>query len=64
MNDFDKDLERISNILQIASYDILVHDFNNTDLMKYLAHQDKLLDEIIQQNKEIISLLKGGKNGN
>ena len=64
MNDFDKNLERISNILQIASYDILVHDFNNTDLMEYLAHQDKLLDEIIQQNKEIISLLKGGKNGN
>lgn len=60
MNDFDRDLERISNILQILSYQILVNDFNNTDLMKYLEHQDKLLDKIIKQNDEIISLLKGG----
>ena len=64
MNDFDKNLERISNILQILSYQILVTDFNNTDLMQYLNHQDGLLDKIIRQNEEIISLLKGGKNGN
>ena len=64
MNDFDKNLERISNILQILSYEILVTDFNNTDLMQYLNHQDGLLDKIIRQNEEIISLLKGGKNGN
>ena len=61
MNDFDKDLERISNILQILSYQILVTDYNNTDLMKYLKHQDNLLDTIINQNKEILNLLKGGK---
>lgn len=61
MNDFDKDLERISNILQILSYQILVTDFNNTDLMKYLKHQDNLLDTIINQNKQILNLLKGGK---
>lgn len=54
-------LEDFSNWLQIFSFLILVQDFNNTDLMKYLAHQDNLLDEIINQNKEIISLLKGGK---
>lgn len=64
MNDFDKNLERISNILQILNYQILVTDFNNTDLMQYLNHQDGLLDKIIRQNEEIISLLKGGKNGN
>ena len=64
MNDFDKNLERISNILQILSYQILVTDFNNTDLMRYLNYQDGLLDKIIRQNEEIISLLKGGKNGN
>lgn len=64
MNDFDKNLERISNILQILSYEILVTDFNNTDLMQYLKHQDDLLNKIIRQNEEIISLLKGGKNGN
>ena len=54
-------LENFSNWLQIFSFLILIDDFNNTDLMKYLAHQDNLLDEIINQNKEIISLLKGGK---
>lgn len=54
-------LENFSNWLQIFSFLILIEDFNNTDLMKYLAHQDNLLDKIINQNKEIISLLKGGK---
>lgn len=61
MNDFDKSLELLSNILQIKSYEILVNDFNNTDLMKYLKHQDELLNEIIKQNQELINLLKGGK---
>lgn len=61
MNNFESNLERISNILQILSFQILVEDFNNTDLMKYLAHQDDLLDKIIQQNEEIIQTLKGGK---
>lgn len=60
MNNFDSNLDRISNLLQILSFQILVEDFNNTDLMKYLAHQDELLDKIIEQNKEIIQTLKGG----
>lgn len=47
-------LENFSNWLQIFSFLILIEDFNNTDLMKYLAHQDNLLDTIIQQNKEIL----------
>lgn len=58
MNDFDKNLEILSNLLQIKSYEILVNDFNNTDLMKYLNHQDELLNKIINQNEEIINLLK------
>lgn len=62
MNNFDKNLEILSNVLQIKSYEILVSDFNNNDLMQYLKHQDELLDKIIQQNEEIIQLLKGGKN--
>ena len=53
MNNFDKNLENTSNILQILSFLILVKDFNNTDLMRYLAHQDELLDSIIKQNDEI-----------
>ena len=61
MNNFENNLENISNTLQILSFLILVKDFNNTDLMKYLNHQDKLLDTIIEQNKQIINLLKGGK---
>ena len=61
MNNFESNLERISNILQILSFQILVEDFNNTDLMKYLAHQDDLLNKIINQNNELITLLKGGK---
>ena len=61
MNNFESNLEKISNILQILSFQILVEDFNNTDLMKYLKHQDNLLDKIIKQNDEIIKALKGGK---
>ena len=52
-------LENFSNWLQIFSFLILIEDFNNTDLMKYLAHQDDLLNTIIQQNKQIIEALKG-----
>lgn len=63
-DNFDESLNILSNLLQIKSYEILVNDFNNVDLMKYLKHQDKLLDKIIEQNEEIISLLKGGTDGN
>ena len=61
MNSLDKNLEILSNLLQIKSYEILVNDFNNNDLMRYLRHQDNLLEKIIEQNREIIKLLKGGK---
>ena len=54
-------LENFSNWLQIFSFLILIQDFNNTDLMKYLEHQDDLLNTIIRQNKEIIETLKGEK---
>ena len=59
MNNSKHNLENFSNWLQIFSFLILINDFNNTDLMKYLAHQDDLLNKIIQQNEQIISLLKG-----
>lgn len=54
MNNFENNLEILSNILQIKSYEILVNDFNNTDLMQYLKHQDEILDKIIKQNEKII----------
>lgn len=62
INNFDKYLELLANILQVKSYEILVEDFNNTDLMRYLKHQDELLSKIIKQNEEIISIIKGDKN--
>lgn len=72
MNNFEHNLENLSNSLQILSFLILIKDFNNTDLMQYLNHQDKLLDEIIKQNEQIIQqnqhlidlLGKGSQNGN
>lgn len=54
-------LNVIANFAQLESYNILLHDFNNNDLMQYLKHQDELLEKIINQNEEIIQLLKGGK---
>jgi hypothetical protein len=54
-------LENFSNVLQILSFLILIEDFNNSDLMNYLQHQDELLNTIIDQNQQIINLLEGGK---
>lgn len=63
-------LNILANILQVANYEMLLKDANNNDLLRFLQHQDNdLLDKIIkqnekiiQQNAEIIKLLKGGKN--
>lgn len=61
-NDFFFWLSVMANFAQLESYNILLHDFNNHDLMEYLKHQDELLNKVISQNQEIIALLKGGKN--
>jgi len=63
MDNFERNLDILSNLLQIKSYEILVNDFNNRDLMKYLKHQDEMLDEIINQNQEILLHLRGETNG-
>lgn len=55
-------LSVMANFAQLESYNILLNDFNNCDLMEYLKHQDELLNRVINQNEEIIRLLKGGKN--
>ena len=60
-NNFWLWIDRISNIAQLESYQILLEDFNNTDLMQYLQHQDELLNTIIDQNQKIINLLEGGE---
>ena len=66
----------ILNIISIASYLLSIQNLqlnqqqaSNDDLSKHLKEQDDILQEqnevylkkIIEQNKEIIELLKGGK---
>lgn len=69
----------ILNIISIASYLLSVQNLqlnqqqtSNDDINKHLQDQDEILYEqneryltkIIQQNEEILTLLKGGKNEN
>ena len=52
-------VDNLSLVLQVLSLQILFQDFNNTDLMQELQNQDNnYLKKIIQQNEEIIQLLK------
>ena len=58
-NNFWKTLDRLSDILQILNYEMLLEDSNNNDLLRYLQHQDNdLLSKIIEQNEEILKLLR------
>ena len=56
-------VDNLALVLQTLSLQILFQDFNNGDLMQELQNQDSnYLQKIIEQNKEIIRLLKeGGK---
>ena len=61
MNDNSYALNLLSTMLQILSYEMILTDVNNTDILRYLKHQDNdLLETIIKQNEQIIELLKGG----
>jgi hypothetical protein len=56
-------VNNLSLFLQMLSLDILFRDFNNSDLMQELQNQDSnYLQKIIEQNEEIITLLKKGGN--
>ena len=56
-------IDTISFMLQLYSVILLLKDFNNADLMQELCNQDEIyLKKIIQQNEEIINLLKEGGN--
>lgn len=56
-------IDATSFMLQLYSVILLLKDFNNADLMQELRNQDdKYLQKIIQQNEEIINLLKKGGN--
>lgn len=66
---FNNKLDMFSDILQLANFAMLVEDANNNDLLKYLQHQDNDLlatiikqnEEIIEQNEQILKLMKGEK---
>lgn len=52
-------VDNLSLVLQAISLQILFQDYNNSDLMQELQTQDeKYLKKIIEQNNEIINLLK------
>lgn len=58
-------LDTTSFMLQLYSVILLLKDFNNADLMQELCNQDEIyLKKIIQQNEEIIKLLKERNNDN
>lgn len=65
-------LNTLANITQLESYKLLLKDANNNDIMRHLEKQDRVLDEqtqvylktIIEQNNEIIKLLKERRNTN
>ena len=52
-------VDNLSLVLQAFSLYLLMQDFNNADLMQELQAQDKYyLKKIIEQNDEIIDILK------
>lgn len=52
-------VDNLSLILQAISLEILFKDFNNSDIMKELQHQDSnYLEKIIEQNNKILKLLE------
>jgi len=54
-------LDLTSLILQLYSVILLLQDYNNTDLMKELQHQNQdYLEKIIKQNEKIIEILTEG----
>ena len=56
-------IDNLSLVLQALSLEILFKDYNNSDLMQELQYQDNnYLEKIIEQNKEILSILKKGSD--
>lgn len=52
-------LSVLANCCQLESYEMLKKDADNNEVMSYLQHQDNdYLLQIIEQNNEIIKLLK------
>ena len=68
MNNYDV-LSLIANILQVANFQLNIEQTSNNQLMQELTKQDAILNEqtniylkkIIQQNEQILTLLKKGE---
>lgn len=61
MND---SVNSISLILQAISLEILLRDYNNTDLMQELQRQDtEYFEKILDNQEKILKILEGGQNG-
>jgi hypothetical protein len=55
----NNNINNISFLLQLYSLEILLKDYNNSDLMQELQTQDeKYFKTIIKQNNEILNLLR------
>ena len=58
-------VDNLSLVLQAVSLEILFRDYNNSDLMRELQNQDSnYLEKIIDENNEILSILKKGSDDN
>ena len=59
-------LNTMANLLQIENYNLNLKDATNTEINRHLQMQDKILsgeiekklDKIIEQNEEILDLLR------
>ena len=66
MNNFYFWLNTMANLLQVENYNLNLKDKTNTEINNHLQKQDQILsqniskklDIIIEQNNEIIELLK------
>lgn len=58
-----RNIENLSLWLQVLSLELLLKDYNNSDLMQELQNQDtNYLQKIISQNEEILELIKERSN--
>lgn len=54
--------DNLSLILQALSLELLFKDYNNSDLMSELQHQNAdYLEKIMSQNEEILQILRKEK---
>lgn len=58
-----KNIDIVELYLQLISLYIIQKDFNNTDLMQELQHQDRnYLEKILKNQEEILNLLRKENN--